>query len=76
MPSGLAPVRGTAGERRRNESDPAPLESQQISFSAYSALPVETQAAPVTLTAQELAVPVPAGIPCNLGAWEGNLVIA
>lgn len=50
---------------------PAPLVLGQISFGAYSALLAKAQAAPQTLTPQELAILAQPAIPYNLDAWDG-----
>jgi alkaline phosphatase D len=53
---------------------PAPLVLGQISFSDYSALLVQAQTAPETLTAEQLAILGQPAIPYNLDAWDGYAV--
>lgn len=53
---------------------PAPLVLGQISFSDYSALVVQAQTAPGTLTPEQLEILAQPAIPYNLDAWDGYAV--
>lgn len=53
---------------------PAPIATQQIGFSAYSALLVKAQTDPTGLTAEEQAILAQPSIPYNLDAWDGYYV--
>ena len=53
---------------------PAPLVTQQISFSDYTSLLIKGQAASAELSPQEQAILAQPAIPYNLDAWDGYFV--